>query len=106
MGASYTVKHLSRNVLAIYLDFETSLDRAHLKGYGLDMGNLIYVDVETVEEGFDAITATLDDLEKNKKKWEGRPILFVWDSVAMAVPEAEIKEKDHASSHIALLART
>lgn len=92
--------------VAVYIDFETSLDQEHLRGYGVDLGNLIYVDVETVEEGFDALLSVIDEMAALQKK-QGRtvPVLIVWDSVAMAVPQAEATEKAHGQSHIALLAR-
>jgi len=49
-----------RGGVAVYVDFETSMDQTHLKGYGIDLGNLIYVDVETIEEGFDAVMSVIE----------------------------------------------
>lgn len=94
-----------RGGVAVYLDFETSLDTDHLREYAIDLGNLIYVDVETVEEGFDAMLSVLEQSEASMKKGENVPILIVWDSVAMAVPKAETEEKSHDKSHVGLLAR-
>lgn len=92
--------------IAIYLDFETSMDVEQLKSYGLDLGNLIYVDVETAEEGFDAIATSLIAVKKIQMKTKKDfPVLIIWDSVAMALPKAEMEEKGHDSSHMALLAR-
>lgn len=100
----FMIKHYQRmGGAAVYLDFETSLDKNHLIGYGLDMGSLAYVNVDTMEDGFDAVLNVLRTLAEEKND---KPVLIVWDSVAMSPPRAEADEKSHDQSHVGLMARS
>lgn len=88
--------------IAVYLDFESSLDSVHLNDYGIDLGNLIYSSVDTVEEGFDVVQSVLTVADKSSST---EPILIVWDSVAMALPGVEGSEESHDKAHVGEQAR-
>lgn len=104
----YMIKQYQlRGGLAVYIDFETAIDTDHLKAYGIDLGNLIYVSVETVEEGFDVVMSVIKHLESEKAKTgKTPPVLIAWDSIAMSTPRAETTEAEHGSNHVGLLARS
>jgi recombination protein RecA len=102
----YLIRHYQKlGGTAVYLDFETSLNSDHLAGYGIDPANLIYVDAETMEDGFDYVMAVFNKLSLLPEEERGKPILIIWDSVAMSPPKAESEEQSIANPHIALMAR-
>ena len=76
--------------LAMLLDYEQALDKKKIKNVGIDESRLIYVAPESMEEGWEATWAFLASIRT--RKLDG-PVLVVWDSVAAAIPMAELEGK-------------
>jgi len=97
----YTAGCFSRvGGIILWLDFDQVFDPNHFACYKIDPKRLVRVDVNTLEEGMDAlksgITALYGPVSKIKKKKEDEgpavkvrpPILVAWDSIAAAAPNA------------------
>lgn len=94
-----------------YLDYEHSEDADHLACYGIKPGDYLRPDLITLEDGWDYIDGTLKTVA-TRNEYRAKhdmevepPVLFVWDSLAQSPAEAEMNEKNHEDSHMALVAR-
>ncbi len=87
---------------AMLLDFEHALDKTKMEQLGIDANSLIYYTPKYIEQAWDSIWVVMETLEKAKP--DG-PFLLVWDSVAAAVPKAELDDKTVEKSHVGLVAR-
>jgi RecA/RadA recombinase len=87
--------------IILWLDFDQVFDPNHFACYKIDPKRLVKVDVNTLEEGMDAlksgISALYGPVSKIKKgkrvdsdapKGSNTPMLVAWDSLAAAAPEA------------------
>lgn len=94
-----------------WLDFEKSYDAAHISGYGVKPAEVFTPDTPTLENGWDYIGTALDVLAGRRealakaKQPEDPPVLFVLDSIAAAVPKAELEEETAEDRHMAETAR-
>lgn len=86
----------------LYIDFETALDPEKLEQLQIDPKALIYCSPDTLEEAWDLIYATLDQLRAHPP---GAPTLIVWDSIAASIP-AKVLESDAGDQQVALIARS
>lgn len=94
-----------------YLDYEQSIDLNHLACYGVTGDDIITPDLPTLEDGWDYINNVLNILAERREARKAKdlpdpPSLFLWDSLAQAVPKAELEEDEHEDSHIGLVARS
>jgi len=87
---------------ALLLDFEVALDPDKMKQLQIDAKRLIYATPTDIEEGWDIVWATVDQLTAKPPK---HPFLIVWDSIAGSVPRAELDEKSSSDAHVALIAK-
>lgn len=83
-------------------DYEVALDKAKMRQLAIDPKRLFYFSPEDLEEGWDMLWSALDYTEKNSPQY---PTLYVFDSVAAAVPRAERQEESMSQSHVGLQAR-
>lgn len=91
--------------IAFLLDFEQALDKKKIRNVGIDETKLIYSAPETMEEGWELIWTFLASLKG--RKFDG-PVLIVWDSIAAAIPKAELdgKMEEHAvGAHARLMSK-
>lgn len=94
-----------------WLDFEKSYDEDHMEGYGVNAADVFAPDTPTLENGWDYIGATLHVLDERRvelakaKQDEDPPVLIVLDSIAQAVPKAELEEETAEDKHMAETAR-
>jgi len=88
--------------ITIYVDFEMSADKSHIESYRVDLSGVMYIDVDTVEEAFDAVDVCFRKL--GETGFAG-PVLLIWDSIAMSTPKAEAEEESSENSHVGVLAR-
>jgi len=86
----------------ILLDFEMALDKKKMNTLGIDPSCLVYASPRTMEDGLDLIESVLTDMEKSPPP---SPVLIVWDSIALAVPSAELEESSNKDPHVGLQAR-
>jgi recombination protein RecA len=87
---------------ALLLDFEVALDPDKMKQLQISAKSLIYATPSDIEEGWDIVWATLDQLVAKPPK---KPFLIVWDSIAGSVPRAELEESSSSDAHVALIAK-
>lgn len=76
--------------VAVLLDYEVALDAAKMENVGIDPERLVYIAPAHAEEGWEATWAIINDLKVNDP---GVPTLIIWDSIAAAVPKAELEGK-------------
>ena len=87
---------------AVHLDFEAALDEKKILQLGIDPSRLIYEIPEHIEQGWDIIWATMDQL---RDKPPDVPVLIVWDSIGGAVPKAELEAVSAEKSQVGEVAR-
>lgn len=88
--------------IPIVLDFERALDMDKMIQLDIDPDRVIYCTPDTIEQGWDTIWHWMDILEADPPP---APALFVWDSIAGSLPEAELKESSTGDAHVGLIAR-
>ncbi len=88
--------------MALLLDFEVALDPDKMEQLQIDPKQLIYAMPADIEEGWDIVWATVDQLVVKPPR---KPFLIVWDSIAGSVPRAELEEKSSSDAHVALIAK-
>ena len=77
--------------VAVLLDYECSFDRVRAQRMGLDLANLSIIDdLETLEDGFEAVESLLDIVAKDKRL-QCVPMVIVWDTIAAAPTRFEIE---------------
>lgn len=90
-GKSLVAGHIIANTqkkggLAIYIENETSLFKAFLETLGVDVAKMLYVNLDTVEDIFEAIE---DIVTKIRLKNKDRLVTIVVDSIAAASSKVE-----------------
>lgn len=91
--------------LCLLLDFEMALDKKKIRNVGIDESKLIYISPETMEEGWEIVWSFLASVRQRKLNG---PVLIVWDSIAAAIPKAEMEGKmeEHAvGAHARLMSK-
>lgn len=90
-------QRLHPEALAVFLDFEHSLERSKLEPLGIDPSRLIYMEPDHVEQGFDLMLALLDRLVKTPPP---APVLIVWDSLGCSQPKSAFDAKSAADASV------
>ncbi len=90
-GKSLIVAHTLANTqkkggLAVYIDTENALSEEFLRAVGVDVGNMLYVPLETIEDSFDAIENIIETVRKSSKD---RLVTIALDSVSAATTKVE-----------------
>ena len=91
-GKSLIMAHLLANTqkkggLAVYIDTENALSEEFLKAIGVDVSNMLYIPLETIEDIFEAIENIIESIRKSSKD---RLVTIVVDSVAGATTKIEL----------------
>ena len=73
--------------LAVYIDTENAVSREFLEAIGVNLKDMLYVPLETVEDIFDAMDSIVESVRKNSKS---RIVTIVVDSVAGASTKQEM----------------
>lgn len=73
--------------IAVYIDTESAVDTQFWKAIGIDVGKVLYIPVETVEQIFERLEKIIDTARKSDKN---RLVTVVIDSVAGASTETEV----------------
>jgi recombination protein RecA len=79
-----------RGGVGVLIDTETAVNAEFFKAVGIDMNKLVYVQLQTVEEIFDAITTIIEEVRKDPKKRD-KLVTIVVDSVAAASTKKEME---------------
>jgi recombination protein RecA len=73
--------------LAVYIDTENAISREFLEAIGINLKDMLYVPLETIEDIFDAIDSIVESVRKGSKD---RLVTIVVDSVAGASTKQEM----------------
>ena len=90
-GKSLIVAHTLANTqkkggLAVYIDTENALSEEFLRAVGVDVANMLYVPLETIEDAFEAIENIIETVRKSSKN---RLVTIALDSVSAATTKIE-----------------
>ena len=88
VGAHILANAQRKGVVAIYIDTETSVSPQFLTAIGVDVKNMIYDHVETVEEIFEHIENIVTKVREQDK---GRLVTILVDSIAAASTKVEME---------------
>ena len=94
LGAHILAETQKKDGIAVYIDTETSVSQDFLEVLGVDMGKMLYLHLETVEEIFEAIEEIVTKVRESDKD---RLVTIMVDSLAAASTKVEIEadfEKD------------
>ena len=98
-GKSLVSAHLLANTqkkdgLAVYIDTENAMNEEFLRAIGMDVSKMLYVQLETIEDIFEAIENIIGKVRESNKD---RFVTIVVDSLAGAATKVEMEadyEKD------------
>jgi recombination protein RecA len=90
IGAQMIANTQRRGGVGVLIDTETAVNAEFFKAVGIDMNKLVYVQLQTVEEIFDAITTIIESVRKDPKKRD-KLVTIVVDSVAAASTKKEME---------------
>lgn len=107
-GKSLIMAHVLANTqkkggLAVYIDTENALSEEFLRAIGVDVSNMLYLPLETIEDIFDAVENIIENIRKSSKD---RLVTIVIDSVSAATTKVEQEadfEKDGWATTKAIL---
>lgn len=85
--SKYWISQGDNNFLILWIETESSVDKARALFMGCDLNNFLFFEAETVEAGFNIMDTWL-----RKCQEKGFHLLIVWDTIAAAPTEAEIAE--------------
>lgn len=90
-GKSLIMAHMLANTqkkggLAVYIDTENALSEEFLRAIGVNVADMLYLPLETVEDIFEAIENIIETIRKSSKD---RLVTIVVDSVAAATTKIE-----------------
>lgn len=72
----------------VLIDTEHKFNWKRLQNMGADLTNVLPIECETIEDGFEAIENTIDLYEKETP---GVPTIFLWDSLGQTPTDEEMK---------------
>lgn len=90
-GKSLIMAHLLANTqkkggIAVYIDTENALSEEFLTAVGVDVKNMLYIPLETIEDIFESIESLITSIRNTSKD---RLVTIVVDSVAAATTKIE-----------------
>jgi recombination protein RecA len=94
IGAHILAETQRKDGVAVYMDTETSVSREFLEAIGIDVGNMLYIHLETIEDIFEAIEKIVVKIRESDKD---RLVTILVDSLAAATTKVELEadfEKD------------
>lgn len=89
LGAQLIANTQARGGVGVLIDTETAVNADFFKAVGIDITKLVYVQLQTVEEIFDAITTIIEKVRTGKDK--NKLVTIVVDSVAAASTKKEME---------------
>ena len=107
-GKSLLAAHVLANTqkkggLAVYIDTENAISREFLTAIGVNLKDMLYVPLDTIEDIFDAIDSIIESVRKTDKN---KIVTIVVDSVAGASTKIEMAadyDKDGYATSKALI---
>ena len=87
LGAHILAETQQKGGVAVYIDTETSVSQEFMEVIGLDLGKMLYLHLETVEEIFEAIEEIVTKVRESDKD---RCVTILVDSLAAASTKVEM----------------
>ena len=87
LGAHILAETQKKGGVAVYIDTETSVSQEFMEVIGLDLGKMLYLHLETVEEIFEAIEEIVTKVRESDKD---RCVTILVDSLAAASTKVEM----------------
>ena len=87
LGAHILAETQKKGGLAVYIDAETSVSKDFLEAIGVDIGNMLYLHLETVEDIFESISHIITKVRESDKD---KLITILVDSLAAATTKVEL----------------
>lgn len=78
-----------------FIDSESKLDKPRAARIGVDLSKLVMNDAPFVERGIECFNTLMEALQK-KPSLKGRPIFYVWDTIANAPTKKEYEEGQYS----------
>lgn len=97
MGAHLLAETQRKGGMAVFIDTETSVSPEFLSAIGVNIPNMLYINVDTVEDIFDKIEEIIALVRKSSKN---RLVTILVDSVAAASTKKELAS-DHGADGFA-----
>ncbi len=94
IGAHILAETQRKGGVAVYMDTETSVSREFLEAIGIDVSNMLYIHLETIEDIFEAIEKIVVKIRESDRD---RLVTILVDSLAAATTKVELEadfEKD------------
>ena len=88
LGAHILAETQKKDGIAVYIDTETSVSQEFLDVIGIDMGKMLYLHLETVEDIFEAIEEIVIKVRESDKD---RLVTILVDSLAAATTKVELE---------------
>ena len=88
VGAHLLAETQKKGGVAVYIDTETSVSQDFLKVIGVDVGSMLYLHLETVENIFQAIEEIVSKVRESDKD---RLVTILVDSLAAATTKVELE---------------
>ncbi len=89
VGAQLIANTQKRGGVAVLIDTETAVNAEFFKAVGIDMNKMVYAQISTVEDIFDAITNIIEQVRTGKDK--DKLVTIIVDSVAAASTKKEME---------------
>jgi len=89
---------LLNDCLVFYIDKENALDRIRAKNIGLDLSKVVHMYPSTVEQTFEYISKSLQNIIKHGIE---KPSIFIWDTLA----RTKTKEQSEGKNKLGSMAR-
>ncbi len=88
LGAHILAETQRRGGVAVYIDTETSVSPEFLKAIGVEVDNMLYLHLETVEDIFEAVEEIVAKVRESDKD---RLVTILVDSLAAATTKVELE---------------
>ena len=88
LGAHLLAETQKKGGVAVYIDTETSVSREFLQAIGVDIGSMLYLHTETVEDIFEIIESIVVKIRESNKD---RLVTILVDSLAAASTKVEME---------------
>ena len=88
LGAHILAETQKKGGVAVYIDTETSVSREFLQAIGVDIGSMLYLHTETVEDIFEIIESIVVKIRESNKD---RLVTILVDSLAAASTKVEME---------------
>jgi recombination protein RecA len=91
VGATLVANTIKRGGVGVFIDTENAVNEDFFQAVGVNMGNMVYVHIQSLEEIFEAITNIIEKVRNGSEKDRDKIVTIVVDSVAGASTKKELE---------------